>query len=468
MQSSKILQMKIGKTKLRIKLSLFEKILLAGLFLVSVIVFTNHFAVAGKVLTLFIGLSFAYSVLKKDGVYLFSAAMIVFSPFIGLLRQHVISYNGVSIILFMTLVYWFVRKRQLFINTMFSRILVGIFLFVMIFVFYGLMIGGEILQFTRIMETMMMLFVTRLYLTNYDYFKKYNFYFIISAIMLVASLAKNASTRFEFKDGASESVSADPSMLSIGLVLSAVLIISDRANWIGFFADNKRKLIKNIALVVIMFLLVVTTSRIGFLMLTSVLFFWLALRKFNPKYFLPIIGALFVTFTIVSMSTYSDLADKWIEKTFSNEKGLAGASTGRANQWSEAFLYFEEEGLWKVLTGYGPGKGQEFSLKYSTKIEDAIDSMYGKAFELHSFYLNVMVEYGLIAFAVFLLFMFRRFKKLFKIYRIQKTELPIFALILYLTYIITVSGFGAVPGIVLGISVCDFKLNKTKRSYAGK
>src|SRR5690606_39048393 len=127
-----------------------------------------------------------------------------------------------------------------------------------------------------------------------------------------------------------------------------------------------------------------------------------------------------------------------------------------------------EEGLWKILTGYGPGKGPEFSLQYSTKIEDAIDSMYGKGFELHSFYLNVMVEYGLIAFAVFLLFMFRRLKKLFKIYRIQKTELPIFALILYLTYIITVSGFGAVPGIVVGIFVCDFKLNKTNKSYAGK
>jgi|GEM_PF-1360421 len=460
--------MKIGKTGFRFKLSLLEKILLAGLLSVSLIVFTNHFAVAGKVLTLFIGLAFAYSAIKKEGVYMFSAALIVFSPFIGLLRQYVISYNGVSVILFMTLVYWFVRKRQLFVNVMFSKILVGIFLFVMIFVFYGVMIGGEILQFTRIMETMMMVFITRLFLTNYHYFKKFNSYFILSAILLVASLAKNAATRFEFKDSASESISADPSSLSIGLVLAVVLLISDRANWVEFFANNKRKLIKNITLVVIMFLLVVTTSRIGFLMLTSVLFFWLVMRRFKPKYFLPIIAALFVTFAAVSVSPYSDLADKWIEKTFNNEKGLAGASTGRANQWSEAFLYFQEEGLWKILTGYGPGKGQEFSLKYSTKIESAIDSMYGKGFELHSFYLNVMVEYGLIAFAVFLLFMFRRLKKLFKIYGIQKTELPIFALILYLTYIITVSGFGAVPGIVLGISVCDFELNKIKKSYAGK
>ncbi len=460
--------MKISKTGFRIKLSLLEKLLLAGLLLVSLIVFTNHFAVAGKVLTLFIGLSFAYSAIKKEGVYMFSAALITFSPFIGLLRQHVISYNGVSVILFMTLVYWFVRKRQLFINVIFSKIMMGILLFVMIFVVYGVMIGGEILHFTRIMETMMMAFITRLYLTRYDYFKKFNIYFILSAILLIASIAKNAATRFEFKDSSSEAVSADPSMLSIGLVLAAVLILSDRAYWVSFFADNKRKLLKNITLVIIMFLLVVTTSRIGFLMLTSVLFFLLALRKLNPKYLLPIVGSLFVTFAVVSMSTYSDLADKWIEKTFSNQKGLAGASTGRANQWSEAFLYFQEEGLWKILTGYGPGKGPEFSLQYSTKIEDAIDSMYGKGFELHSFYLNVMVEYGLIAFAVFLLFMFRRLKKLFKIYRIQKTELPIFALILYLTYIITVSGFGAVPGIVVGIFVCDFKLNKTNKSYAGK
>lgn len=458
--------MRTRRVGIRIKVSFFEKMLLAGLASVSLIVFTNQMGLAGKVLTLFIGLSFVYSAIKKEGVYLFSAALIVFAPFIGLLRQYVISYNGVLIILSMTLVYWFVKKRQLFINVMFKKTQVGIFLFVMIFAVYGTLIDVQPLQFARVIETMIMAFITRLYLTRYDYFIKFNIYFILSAILLVASLAKHASTRFEFTDSTSGMVAADPSILSIGLVLGAVLLISDRARWVGFFADNKRKLLKYTTLVVIMFLLVVTTSRIGFLMLTSVLFFWLALRKFRPKYLLPVAGALFVTFAIVSVSSYSDLANKWKEKTFSNTQGLAGASTGRADQWEEAFLYLGEESLWKVLTGYGPGRGPQFSLQYSTKIEGATATTYGKGLELHSLYLNVMVEFGLIAFAIFLWFIFRRIRKLLKVHRIQKTELPLFAMILYLTYIITVSGFGTVPGIVFGIAICDFKLSKTQKTYA--
>ena len=53
--------------------------------------------------------------------------------------------------------------------------------------------------------------------------------------------------------------------------------------------------------------------------------------------------------------------------------------------------------------GYGPGLGFDFTGEYNRSIPVKY-LLYGKQVQLHSLYLNIFIEYGMLAFIIFLNF----------------------------------------------------------------
>ncbi len=164
-------------------------------------------------------------------------------------------------------------------------------------------------------------------------------------------------------------------------------------------------------------------------------------------------------------SRYADIAEHWFNKTFRNEEGISGASAGRADQWKMAGLYLVSGEPLTILIGYKPGKAPEFSREYSTKV-NAISSMFGRSYQLHSLYLNMLIEYGLVAFIVFIWFFIKRWRDVNLIYKQYGNTIPLLALIGYMIYIGSVSGLGIIPGMFISlflinhdelISLKDFK-----------
>jgi O-antigen ligase len=331
--------------------------------------------------------------------------------------------------------------------------------FLFLFVLYGISLGFPLDRFMKFIETMLAFITFSIYIKDFYLLKKYSIYFIISSILLVASLSNNIQTRFIFEDDLSNDVKADPSLLGLSLVLSALFLIIDNSRWVEYFANNSYIKFKNILIISILILLVLTTSRIGILTLLGSLFFWALIKKNKIKKLIPLTTSIIVSLIFIIISPYAALVEIWYNKTFNNTNGIAGATTGRSNQWEMAVNYLFSSDFFTIFFGYGPGKGPEFSKKYSLLI-DSIDSIYGKGFELHSFYLNIFVEFGLFAFILFVLFIIKRFIILIKLSTIGKTDFPIVVMMVYLIYILSVSGLGLVSGILIAIFSRSYNLKQ--------
>jgi O-antigen ligase len=421
--------------------------------IISTLIYSGNIGQAGIVVTIVLLLSFFYSLVNfSKGPEFFSSILFIFSPFLAFLRSDVISYNGLSLILLLTILIWIIHSSSYFAKILFQRNIIWFILFYISFVLYGLLLGNSIYRFMKFIETLLSIVVFSLYLRKSDEFSKFSIYFIMSSILLVIALSGNIETRFVFEDSESNAIKADPSMLSLNLILSSILLLVDKGYWVSLFRNGRNSTMKYLFLFASICVTVITTSRIGmFVAFFSILAVTALTRvKLKTVLFIPIL--LTAVFIFISNSRFSDIADHWFNKTFNNESGIEGATTGRSSQWEMTWEYLKEGNIFDIITGYGPGNAPVFSEVYSKKI-DATASMYGKAFEMHSFYLNVLIEFGLIAFVIFLVFFVKRLKYLYYFGKKSEINIGFIIMLAYMFYIFSVSGLGIVSGIVISIFI---------------
>lgn len=420
--------------------------------LLTILLLGNKVSQAGLILGFVLVFSGVAMLFKKNGPSLFTSLIFAFSPFIGFLRQNIISYNGISFILIFTIILWIYKNNSTALLVLRSKRVLGVFVFFMLFILYGVLIGSPLERFMKYFETALAIVVFSMYLRDTSYFRKYAPNFILSSILLVLALAQNASTRFIFEDDSSTEVKADPSALGIALVFSLLLVVVDDGRWLFLIYKRSVQKIKYLIVLIIFILLVITTSRIGFITLVGTLLIWSFLKLKNAKSFALIFLTGIVGFYYINSSIYASLVEQWVDKTINNQNGIAGATTGRAEQWAMVGEYIDSENLSVIMFGYGPGNGPKFSEKYSLKV-NVIDSMYGKAYELHSLYLGVLVEFGMLAFLIFIFFLIKMVFLNFKFSLNGLSDLPIVGSFVYLFYIFSVSGLGIIPGLLIAIFI---------------
>jgi O-antigen ligase len=301
----------------------------------------------------------------------------------------------------------------------------------------------------KFIETTFAVLIFSMALQNILLVRKYFIYFVISSILIVISFLQHIETRFVF-DTDIGTYGADPSAYSIGLVLAAYLLTEENGRWLFAKANSTINWFRYATLLVVITLIFLTTSRIGFFTLIGSYLIYILVSKSSLKRLIPIIFVIFISTIYITNSKYAEIMDHWVNKTFRNEQGISGASTGRIDQWEMAGVYLISEDPLKILFGFSPGKGSEFSGYYSTKV-NVIDSMYGKSYQLHSLYLNILIEYGLIAFIFLLWFFIMNWKYVYEIYKLYGVSIPLLALIGYMLYIGSVSGLGVIPGMFISL-----------------
>jgi len=430
------------------KTFLFYYCITAGV--ISLLINANRIDLAGSFLGLTLALSFIYSLSKSYSGAYFTMIIFVYSPFLSYLRQYVVSYNFISVILILTLLLWLLTNRELFTKIFLNKANLGIVVFIFLFILYGLMSGNPFNRFAKFFETLLAMQVFSMLLRSLFFVRRYIIYFVFSSALLIISLLQHISTRFAIETNQG-SYSADPSGYSIALVLSAFFISADNNLWITQF--DKYPLLKkskNLLLSIVVILTILTTSRIGFFALAGSYSIFLIFEKFKIKLLSPIVLTIFLSFLYLSNSNYSKIVEKWTIKTFSNNQGIAGATSGRSDQWEMTGLYLMKDIPSNILFGYGPGNGPKFSEKYSKKV-NSIASMYGKSYELHSLYLNILIEFGLFAFIIFMFFLLKRLKQAYVLYMKIGIQLPFLATTGYLIYIGSVSGLGLVSGMFIAL-----------------
>jgi len=425
------------------------------------LILKDQIVLAGYVLTITLGIVFIYSIFQRDAAPFFTIVILIYAPFLAFLRQYVISYNGTSVILFAALILWFINNRQLFLEIISCWSRIGIIVFVSLFVAYGMIIGVPFERFMKFIETVLAILLFSMVLKSVRYVRQYTIYFIASSALIILSFLQHIDTRFVIET--SDIVhKANPSALSIGLVLSAFFIFVDGKVWISQMNNKWLNRIKYPLLACILILTILTTSRIGVFMLIGSYLIFMIISRFSIKQLLPILVAVCMSFVFISTTSYSEITQRWYNKTFKNERGISGATSGRADQWKMAGVYLINESPLNILGGFGPGKGPGFSQKFSTRV-NAIESMAGGSHQLHSLYLNILIEFGLIAFVCFWIFLIKRFKKVFSVYIKLNYKLPLLAFFGYLLYIGSTSGLGVIPGMFIALFLLDINDLKQKK-----
>lgn len=403
-------------------------------FFISFFIYIGSYKIAGHTLTIFLLLSILYVLVRRTNVALIISWIIGFSPFIILLRQYIISYSGFTLLLILITLFILAFRPNTLRHTYLSKNLLMVYAFFLIFILIGLLEGAKYIYFLKYIELIFGLMLFGL-IFFYDKLKINAFKnLIIATIFMWIVLMKDIGNRFSLETIDGFSIGGDPSSLAIFIIFSMILVFFDQGKQINL--ENNFKL-RNIIFSVLIILLLVSTSR------TNMSVFLILMLLYSLKNFKGFVKYIFVGLPILILLysfldvQYTNQIDKFfVDKLFNNERNINQISTGRYDQWAVSLHYIFNEKFFQVLFGYGPGQ-RDFLHKYSLEYQSVIQ-LYeaGKAFVLHSFYLNVLIEYGLLAFIVFLFYVIRVFLNNIRLF-IRNDETPFYFTI---TYLITIFG----------------------------
>jgi O-antigen ligase len=164
-----------------------------------------------------------------------------------------------------------------------------------------------------------------------------------------------------------------------------------------------------------------------------------------------VIGLIALAIYGVLLSPYGHSLQKGLDRTFGGNRTSSQRTSGRSDQWLVAWHAFDHS-FQTVLVGHGPGNGPEVYARYSSDVA-GVKYAVGKKVALHSLFMQIMVETGLLGLFTVVGWLL---VCLVKIFRRQMRTQEILPLVCFLGYgfiVITVSGNDINSGIFLGIAL---------------
>ena len=140
-----------------------------------------------------------------------------------------------------------------------------------------------------------------------------------------------------------------------------------------------------------------------------------------------------------------------LTRTFSDEPNLGRRTSGRSDQWAVAFQ--AATASWdRLLWGYGPGLGPTVYARYSDEVA-GVHYAVGQEVELHSLFMQVLVETGLIGLVTILGWLLVVFTRVVAGARASHRLLPLVCFCAYVIATMTISGNDTACGMILGIAL---------------
>ena len=240
----------------------------------------------------------------------------------------------------------------------------------------------------------------------------------------------------------------NPVQLGAPLALSLLALSMDRGQWLGL---KTKPSLRYGLLLLVAGLLALTTSRAAWLVVAcgflAVLLVGHRQRRFL---FFPLAAAALVC-TILLQSDFGSGFQKGVASTFGAGKSLNSVSAGRSDQWAVAWTAFTSSPL-SVLAGHGLGTSPEMYARFSLVTDDVTYSV-GRRKILHSLFMLIMVETGLLGLVPLLLWLGAIGARVLRWTLRSGFTFPLTCLFGYLCTALTVQGFDPGCGIYLGIAL---------------
>ena len=243
-------------------------------------------------------------------------------------------------------------------------------------------------------------------------------------------------------------VLGNPAQLGLPLALGFLALIFDRGRWLGLEQKPIRRWLMFIPTAG---LLALTTSRMSWMVaVAGLLVLFLFGRRQRWKLVAVGLSAV-VAVALVLVSPYQGMLKKGYERTFGENRSASNRTSGRSDQWVVSKYAFGQS-LSTVVRGYGPGTGAQVYANYSREIRGVKYSV-GKKIVLHSLFMQVMVEAGLIGLFILSSWLLVVGFGLLARCRHATSIFPLACFVGYLVTAITVSGNDINSGIYLGLAL---------------
>jgi len=185
------------------------------------------------------------------------------------------------------------------------------------------------------------------------------------------------------------------------LAFGFLAVTIDRGQWLALARNEFRKWVLLIPVAV---LLVLTTSRVSWLVAGVGIALTILLGHQQRLQMLFVLGLVALVTVAALASPFGAGVARWVDRTFSDELNLARRTSGRSDQWAVAFQ--TATASWdRLLWGYGPGRGPTVYARYSDEVA-GVHYAVGQEVELHSLFMQVWVETGLIGLLAILVWLF--------------------------------------------------------------
>jgi O-antigen ligase len=240
----------------------------------------------------------------------------------------------------------------------------------------------------------------------------------------------------------------NPTQLGIPLALSFLALIIDG----GFWMNLKGKFYWRWPMLAPTFmLLALTTSRASWLVSSIGIATSIILGHKQRLKSLILIGVGALGVQAVLLSPFGHSFDRGLERTFSEDRTAAQRTSGRSDQWMVTY-YAWTRSLNSLIAGYGPGRGAEIYAELSDEVE-GVKYAVGKKVALHSLFMQIAVESGLIGLVSLISWLIYMFCKTLMWSLKHKLIFPFVCFLGYAFIVVTVSGNDVPSAAFLGTGI---------------
>lgn len=376
--------------------------------------------------------------------------LVALAPLLNLLRDFAVTYQIISVLSFLALIFYAGRARNDLWNVLRQTPLaVTLLVFVVLYYTASFIITGRYEINLRLFDLALMVIVVLVIGRSREMFGATLLGLVISGWAVGTAMLQHLDADSGSRLGSmmvEGHMLGNPVSLGTPLALCFLGLMLDRGRW---FNLQDRPLFRILLAVPTFALLALTTSRAAWLVTAGGLLVALLFDSRARGRILLLIGLGVLILQVVLFTPYGEGLREGLDRTFSGEKSATSRTSGRSDQWVVSY-YALTNSASSLLSGYGPGLGPRVYAKYSREARGITYAVGGEA-QLHALYMQVAVETGLIGFVPFVVWLGIG---LFKNYRWMLKHRSIFPFVCFLGYMIiiaTVSGNDSVSGTFLGI-----------------
>ena len=245
-----------------------------------------------------------------------------------------------------------------------------------------------------------------------------------------------------------DSMVGNPEQLGLALALGFLALTVDRGRWLGRPAHQFWKWLLVVPTVL---LLALTTSRVAWLVAGFGILLAVGFGRGQRGRMLLVIGLIAGLTAAALRSPYGESLQAGLNRTFNQERNLSSRSSGRTDQWRVAYRAVTVS-AGRLLCGYGPGRGPAVYARFSGEVEGVRYNV-GQATALHSLFMQVLVETGVVGLVVLLAWLAAVLIRVGRWTARDGQLLPAIYFGAYLAVIVTVSGNDTGSGVALGLAL---------------